>query len=735
MRRRCGCTLPESRGTANVGPWARTDTTATRGARARPPTPAPLRPRRLRPRPRRARAQPEERRRRHPARRAGRLHRRLRLGQVVARVRHALRRGAAALPRVGRPVRAPAVPPDGRRRRSTRSTACRRPSRCSSSAASPTTRSSVGSVTTLSNLLRMLYSRAGDYPPGQPHPLRRVVLAEHAGGRLPDVPRARPGLRRDRGVDGARRLADDPRARDRRLAAGVARAEPARHRHHARLRHRRAVARAAEEGPRLAPVHRRAAARCRSTPATSRTRCGARSSGRKTPSYMGTFTGARRYVLQTFAKTQSALMKKRVAQYMVERRLPGVPRQAAAAARRCRVTFAGLDIAEISRLPLKRLAAIFRPYADGTAPRLGEAGGRAPGEGRWSRGGSPRTSSRGSPSCSTSASATSSLERSTPTLSPGELQRLRLATQVRSNLFGVVYVLDEPSAGLHPADTEALLAALDRLKAAGQLAVRRRARARRDPPRRLDRRRRPGRRASTAAQVLYSGPPDGLREGRGVADARATCSADAPPPAATPRTPQRLAASSPASRATTCTSSTSRSRSACFTTVTGVSGSGKSSLVSQVLVELVADAPRPRRSTAEEDETATSWSARRSSRSAGGSPAGMERVKRLVARRPEADRPHAALEPRDLHRAVRPRPQAVRRDEGGARRGATTPGGSRSTSPRGAARTARARGSSSSSCCSCRASTRRARPATARATTRRRWRSSTAARTSPTCSA
>ena len=42
------------------------------------------------------------------------------------------------------------------------------------------------------------------------------------------------------------------------------------------------------------------------------------------------------------------------------------------------------------------------------------------------------------------------LERSTPTLSPGELQRLRLATQVRSNLFGVVYVLDEPSAGLSP---------------------------------------------------------------------------------------------------------------------------------------------------------------------------------------------------------------------------------------------------------------------------------------------
>ena len=59
------------------------------------------------------------------------------------------------------------------------------------------------------------------------------------------------------------------------------------------------------------------------------------------------------------------------------------------------------------------------------------------------------------------------LERSTPTLSPGELQRLRLATQLYSNLFGVVYVLDEPSAGLHPADTEALLSALDGLKRGG----------------------------------------------------------------------------------------------------------------------------------------------------------------------------------------------------------------------------------------------------------------------------
>src|SRR5690606_41737068 len=60
-----------------------------------------------------------------------------------------------------------------------------------------------------------------------------------------------------------------------------------------------------------------------------------------------------------------------------------------------------------------------------------------------------------------------SLGRSSTTLSPGEGQRLRIATQLRSGLFGVVYVLDEPSAGLHPADAEPLLALLDQLKAAG----------------------------------------------------------------------------------------------------------------------------------------------------------------------------------------------------------------------------------------------------------------------------
>ncbi len=183
------------------------------------------------------------------------------------------------------------------------------------------------------------------------------------------------------------------------------------------------------------------------------------------PSYQGTFTSAKRYVLHTFATTQSPLMKKRVSQYMTGAECPAchgkrLRREALS------VKFAGMDIAEISRLSLKQLAELLRPYADSKARRL-RSWRRSIRRKRLSRSGSRRTSKRGWRVLLQLGLGYLTLERSTPTLSPGELQRLRLATQVRSNLFGVVYVLDEPSAGLHPADTEALLAALDRLKAAG----------------------------------------------------------------------------------------------------------------------------------------------------------------------------------------------------------------------------------------------------------------------------
>src|SRR4026209_2924471 len=59
------------------------------------------------------------------------------------------------------------------------------------------------------------------------------------------------------------------------------------------------------------------------------------------------------------------------------------------------------------------------------------------------------------------------LDRSAPTLSGGEAQRIRLAAQLGSNLQGVCYILDEPTIGLHPRDNRILLDTLERLAAKG----------------------------------------------------------------------------------------------------------------------------------------------------------------------------------------------------------------------------------------------------------------------------
>src|SRR5207237_4021527 len=64
-----------------------------------------------------------------------------------------------------------------------------------------------------------------------------------------------------------------------------------------------------------------------------------------------------------------------------------------------------------------------------------------------------------------------SLERSAATLSGGEGQRIRLATQIGSKLRGVLYVLDEPSIGLHHRDNSRLLAALENLRDLGNTVL------------------------------------------------------------------------------------------------------------------------------------------------------------------------------------------------------------------------------------------------------------------------
>ena len=85
------------------------------------------------------------------------------------------------------------------------------------------------------------------------------------------------------------------------------------------------------------------------------------------------------------------------------------------------------------------------------------------------------------------------LDRPGPSLSGGESQRIRLASQIGSELTGVIYVLDEPSIGLHQRDNGRLLATLKRLRDLGNTRARRRARRGDDRGRRLGGRLRPGR--------------------------------------------------------------------------------------------------------------------------------------------------------------------------------------------------------------------------------------------------
>jgi excinuclease ABC subunit A len=300
------------------------------------------------------------------------------------------------------------------------------------------------------------------------------------------------------------------------------------------------------------------------------------------PSYQGTFTSAKRHVLHTFANTHSPLMKKRVAQYMLSQECP-VCHGKRLRLESLSVEFAGLDIAGISRLPLKRLAAIMRPFAEGKAVK--DKRSQHPEKVIVTQRISADIVGRLAVLLDLGLGYLT-LERSTPTLSPGELQRLRLATQVHSNLFGVVYVLDEPSAGLHPADTEALLAAFERLRSAGNslfvvehdLDVMRQADWIVDIG--------PGA-GEQGGHVLYSGPPAGLEQIE-ASVTRRYLFGDLRLPSRRPRAAQGWLRLKGVTRNNLNHLDVAFPLGV-FTTVTGVSGSGKSSLVGQALVELVAE--------------------------------------------------------------------------------------------------------------------------------------------------
>jgi excinuclease ABC subunit A len=441
----------------------------------------------------------------------------------------------------------------------------------------PSARSSVGSVTTLSSLIRMLYSRAGRYPPGQamlyaedfsPNLPQGACPQCHGLGRVYEVTEALmvpdPSLTiRQRAVAAWPLAWQGQNLRDILVTLGYDVDIPWRD----LPKKQRDWILFTEETPTV-PVY------AGFTPAQTRDAL----KRKLEPSYQGTFSGARRYILHTFAHTQSALMKKRVSQFMQGSACPlceGKRLTRAALS----VKFAGVDIGELSQLSLTRLAELLRPVAAGQDKMKLSVEKRLAAQ-RIAEDLLERVTT-----LIELGLGYLSLERSTPTLSSGELQRLRLATQLGSQLFGVIYVLDEPSAGLHPADGEALFSALARLKAAGNslFVVEHDLETMRRADWLID--------VGPAAgehggQVLYSGPPAGL------ADVAASQTRDylfAEPRALNPtrREPsgwlklqgvtrnnlKNLAVDFPLG---------------CFTAVTGISGSGKSSLVSQALLELVS---------------------------------------------------------------------------------------------------------------------------------------------------
>ena len=173
------------------------------------------------------------------------------------------------------------------------------------------------------------------------------------------------------------------------------------------------------------------------------------------------------------------------------------------------------------------------------------------------------------------------------------MQRLRIATQLRSGLFGVIYVLDEPSAGLHPADAEPLLAVLDQLKSSGNSVFV--VEHNMDVVRRADWLVDVGPRAGEGGgEVLYSGPVAGLAAVEASVtrpflfpDGAGETADDDGGRRRAPAARRPAGWSCGTSAGTTCAELDADFPLGVLTAVTGVSGSGKSTLVSQVLAEVV----------------------------------------------------------------------------------------------------------------------------------------------------
>ncbi|WP_225803914.1 excinuclease ABC subunit UvrA [Streptomyces sp. NK15101] len=425
---------------------------------------------------------------------------------------------------------------------------------------SPNARSSVGTVTTLSNSLRMLFSRAGRYPEGAERLDSDSFSPNTAAGACPSCHGL--GLIHDTNEE---LLVPDPSLS---IRQGAIAAWPG-----------------AWQGKNLRDVldtlGHDVDRPWRELDAEDRewilftdeqpvvTVHPVREADRIQRPYRGTYMSARRYVLRTFSDSKSPSLRAKAERFLTSAPCPacggGRLRPEALA-----VTFAGRNVAELAALPLTALSCLLSTAA--TAEGASETA-RVLTEDLVARIGTVTELGLGY----------LSLDRATPTLSNGELQRLRLATQLRSGLFGVVYVLDEPSAGLHPADTEALLVVLDRLKAAGNsvFVVEHHLNVVRHADWLVD----VGPRAGVhGGRVLYSGPPEYLA-GVEASATRRFLFDRAPAPARTVREPAGWLRPGPVTRHNLRAVDTAFPTGV-LTAVTGVSGSGKSTLVDALTEEV-----------------------------------------------------------------------------------------------------------------------------------------------------
>lgn len=296
--------------------------------------------------------------------------------------------------------------------------------------------------------------------------------------------------------------------------------------------------------------------------------------------YKGTYMSAAKYVRHTFATTQSATLRKKAARFM-ESSVCSSCNGKKLKAESLSVTFGGFDIADLGRLPFSRLAEILSKElktllnSDRAEDKKEVASLII--EDLLER--FALISSLGLDYLS--------LDRSAPTLSMGEMQRLRLLTQIHSGLFGVVYVLDEPSAGLHPADNRALIATLQKLKELGNslFVIEHEMDIIKEADWIVDIG--PGA-GSAGGQLLYSGPADDLVRCKGSITAKYVSG----------ELPKRRDKTSRNAKGHIKLSNVSRHNLdnlevefplGMLTAVTGVSGAGKSTLVTKVLAQTIKD--------------------------------------------------------------------------------------------------------------------------------------------------